>query len=159
MQVCLSQFNFNKQYFEECSPVLYLRDWWAQGKQSHPQLSAAMLTEVDWNNCQSWHIKDLSSISQPWEKAARSDVFLKYFVDFPRMPHFSFKKKKKVKILIKIAQLFFHHSRTAVILLIKNIDPHAIPLILGNKTKLTTYISSACISYMWSYKLKNGYTK
>lgn len=93
-QLCLSQFNFNKQYFEECSPALYLRDWWAQGKQSHPQPSAAMLTEVDRNNCQSWHIKDLSSISQPWgEKPTCLDVSLKCFVDFPRMPHFSFNNK------------------------------------------------------------------
>lgn len=35
-----------------------------------------------------------------------------------------------------------------MILLIKNIDPHEIPLILENKTDLTIYIVSACVVYM-----------
>jgi len=64
------------------------------------------------------------------------------------MSHFSLKKKKITKILIKIAQLFFHHSRAAVILPIKNIDLHAIPLILGNKSELAIHIASACMSCM-----------
>lgn len=111
--------------------------------------SAAVPTEVDWNNCQSWHIKDLSSISQPWEKATCSDAFLKYFVSFPRMP--SFKIYINIYILIQITQLFFHNSRMAVVLRIKNIDPRTIPLILGNRMELTLYIAS--------YKLKKRYTK
>lgn len=56
-----------------------------------------------------------------------------------------------VKILIQIAQLFFHNSRTAVILLTKSIDRHAVPLILGNRMELTLHIAS--------YKLKKRYTE
>lgn len=65
------------------------------------------------------------------------------------MPRFFFKKIIIIiKILIKIALLFFSHPRTAVILLIENIDAHVIPLIQGNKTSLTVYIATACVSYM-----------
>jgi len=158
IQGCLSQFHFNKRYSGKCCPVLYQRDCWEE-KQSQPQPSAPVL-EVDRNNCQSWHIKDLPSTSQPWEKAPGSDIFLKCFVDFPRMPCFFFKKIIIIiKILIKIALLFFSHPRTAVILLIENIDAHVIPLIQGNKTSLTVYIATACVSYMWSYKPENRYAK
>lgn len=92
------------------------------------------------------------------EKRQPTQMFSLFFPDFPRIAPFSLKKKKGKNILIKIMPLFFRHSRTTVIH-IKNIYLHGIPLILENMTELTVYIASACIVYMWNYKLENGCTK